>query len=226
MPWWGALVRVLVVGCGRVGAGLAIALAERGDTVSVVDKDPRAFERLGERFLGHAVEGIAFDRDVLEQAGVARADALVAVTGGDNSNIVAARIGRETYKVPRVIARIQDPRRATIYEELGITTVATVGWARGKIRDYLEHTPLKEEATFGRGEVALVRLELPQHLVDRSVGDLEDGGGLRVVSITRRGGALVPQATTALAEGDVVRLAIQGDARGRLDALLAEEARR
>src|SRR6266536_2375239 len=131
MPWWGALVRVLVVGCGRVGAGLAIALAERGDTVSVVDKDPRAFERLGERFLGHAVEGIAFDRDVLEQAGVARADALVAVTGGDNANVVAARIGRETYKVPRVIARIQDPRRATIYEELGITTVATVGWALG-----------------------------------------------------------------------------------------------
>jgi trk system potassium uptake protein TrkA len=219
-------MRVLVVGCGRVGAGLAIALAERDDTVSVVDKDSRAFERLGERFLGHTVEGIAFDRDVLEQAGVARADALVAVTGGDNSNIVAARIAHETYKVPKVIARIQDPRRAAIYEELGITTVATVGWALGKIRDYLEHAPLKEEASFGRGEVALVRLELPQHLVDRSVGDLEDGGGLRVVSITRRGGALVPLATTALAEGDVVRLAIQGDARGRLDALLGEEARR
>jgi trk system potassium uptake protein TrkA len=219
-------MRVLVVGCGRVGAGLAIALAERDDTVSVVDKDSRAFERLGERFLGHTVEGIAFDRDVLEQAGVARADALVAVTGGDNSNIVAARIAHEAYKVPRVIARIQDPRRAAIYEDLGITTVATVGWTLGKIRDYLEHAPLKEEATFGRGEVALVRLELPQHLVDRSVGDLEHGGGLRVISITRRGGALVPVATTALAEGDVVRLAIQGDARGRLDALLAEEARR
>jgi trk system potassium uptake protein TrkA len=216
----------VVIGSGRVGAGLAIAMAERGDTVSVVDKDPRAFERLGERFLGHTVEGIAFDRDVLEQAGVARADALVAVTGGDNSNIVVARVARDTYKVPRVIARIQDPRRAAIYEELGITTVATVGWTLGKIRDYLEHAPLKEEATFGRGEVALVRLELPQHLVDRSVADLEDGGGLRVVSITRRGGALVPQATTVLAEGDVVRLAVQGDARGRLDELLGEEARR
>jgi trk system potassium uptake protein len=219
-------VRVVVIGCGRVGAGLAIALTAGGDTVAVVDKDPRAFERLGERFLGQAVEGIAFDRDVLERAGVARADALVAVTGGDNSNIVAARIARETYKVPRVIARIQDPRRATIYEELGIVTVATVDWTLGKIRDYLEHMQLKEEATFGRGEVALVRLELPQHLVDRSVGDLEAGGGLRVVSITRRGGALVPQAATALAEGDVVRLAVQGDARGRLDALLGEEARR
>ncbi len=219
-------MRVVIIGSGRVGAGLAIAMAERGDTVSVVDKDPRAFERLGERFLGHTVEGIAFDRDVLEQAGVARADALVAVTGGDNSNIVAARVARDTYKVPRVIARIQDPRRAAIYEELGITTVATVGWTLGKIRDYLEHAPLKEEATFGRGEVALVRLELPQHLVDRSVADLEEGGGLRVVSITRRGGALVPQATTVLAEGDVVRLAVQGDARGRLDELLGEEARR
>jgi trk system potassium uptake protein TrkA len=219
-------VRIVVTGCGRVGAGLAIALAERGETVSVVDKDPRAFERLGERFPGHTAVGIAFDRDVLEQAGVARADALVAVTGGDNSNIVAARIARETYKVPRVIARIQDPRRAAIYEELGITTVATVGWALGKIRDYLEHAPLKEEASFGRGEVALVRLELPQHLVDRPVGDLEEGGGLRVVSITRRGGALVPETSTTLAEGDVVRLAVQGDARGRLDELLTEEARR
>jgi trk system potassium uptake protein TrkA len=220
-------MRVVVVGCGRVGAGLAVALAERGDTVAVVDKDPRAFERLlGERFPGQTVQGIGFDRDVLEQAGIARADALVAVTGGDNSNVVTARVARETYKVPRVIARIQDPRRAAIYEELGVVTVATVGWALAKIRDYLEHLPLKEEATFGRGEVALLRLELPQHLVDRPVGEIESTGGLRVVSITRRGGALVPQASTTLAEGDVVRLAVQHDARDRLDALLSEEARR
>jgi trk system potassium uptake protein TrkA len=163
---------------------------------------------------------------VLEQAGIARADALVAVTGGDNTNVVAARAAREVYKVPRVIARLQDPRRAVIYEELGVVTVATVGWALAKIRDYLEHLPLKEEATFGRGEVALVRLELPQHLVDRPVGELEAGGGLRVVSITRRGGALVPDAATTLAEGDVIRLAVQQDARDRLDALLAEEVRR
>jgi trk system potassium uptake protein TrkA len=219
-------VRVLVIGCGRVGAGLALELAERRDTVSVIDKDSRAFERLGERFNGHTVEGIGFDRDVLEQAGIARADALVAVTGGDNSNIVTARIARETYKVPRVIARIQDPRRAVIYEELGVMTVATVGWTLGKIRDYLEHVPLKEEDTFGRGEVTLVRLELPQHLVDRSVADIEKGGGLRVVSITRHGSALVPDAETTLAEGDIVRLAVQADTRSRLDDLLSEEARR
>jgi trk system potassium uptake protein TrkA len=218
-------VRVVIIGCGRVGAGLAAGLAEAGDVVAVVDKDAKAFERLGEEFTGQTVEGIGFDRDVLELAGVARADALVAVTGGDNSNVVAARVAREAYRVPRVIARIHDPRRAAMYEELGIVTVSSTDWALRKIRDYLEHRTLKEEDTFGRGEVLLLRLELPQHLVDRSVADVE-GEGLRVVSVTRRGGAFVPGPGTAFAEGDVVRLAVGPDGRGRLDALLAEEATR
>jgi trk system potassium uptake protein len=219
-------MRVVIVGCGRVGAALAGELAGRGDTVAIIDKNRDAFELLPEGFTGQVVAGVGFDRDVLEQAGVARADALVAVTGGDNSNVVVARVARDAYRVPRVIARIQDPRRAEIYEGLGVVTVATVGWTLRKLRDYLEHRPLTEEAWFGRGEVALVRLVLPQHLVDRQVGELEEGGGLRVVGITRRGGAFVPDAATILAEGDVVRLAIHEDARDRLDALLAEEARR
>jgi trk system potassium uptake protein TrkA len=219
-------MRVVIIGCGRVGAGLATGLAGAGDQVAVVDKDPKAFERLGEDFAGQTVEGIGFDRDVLERAGVARADALVAVTSGDNSNVVAARVARDAYRVPRVIARIHDPRRAALYEELGIVTVSSTDWAMRKVRDYLEHRTLKEETSFGRGEVSLLRLELPQHLVDRSVADLEDGGGLRVVSITRRGGAFVPDLTTVLVEGDVVRVSVAADARDRLDALLAEEAGR
>jgi trk system potassium uptake protein len=214
---------VVIVGCGRVGAGLATGLAAAGEIVAVVDKDPKAFERLGEEFAGQTVEGIGFDRDVLEHAGVARADALVAVTSGDNSNVVTARVARDAYRVPRVIARIHDPRRAALYEELGVVTVSSTDWALRKIRDYLEHRTLKEETAFGRGEVSLLRLELPQHLVDRSVADLEEGGGLRVVSITRRGGAFVPDSATVLVEGDVVRVAVGGDARDRLDALLAEE---
>jgi trk/ktr system potassium uptake protein len=218
-------MRVVVVGCGRVGAGLAAGLAEAGDVVAVVDKDPKAFERLGEEFSGQTVEGIGFDRDVLEQAGVARADALVAVTGGDNSNVVTARVARDAYRVPRVIARIHDPRRAALYEELGIVTVSSTDWALRKIHDYLEHRALKEEHAFGRGEVSMLRLELPQHLVDRSVADIE-GDGLRVVSVTRRGGAFVPGPATVFVEGDVVRLAVGADGRGRLDALLAEEATR
>jgi trk system potassium uptake protein TrkA len=218
-------VRVVVVGCGRVGAGLAAGLAAAGDVVAVVDKDPKAFERLGEEFTGQTVEGIGFDRDALERAGVARADALVAVTGGDNSNVVAARVARDAYRVPRAIARIHDPRRAALYEELGIVTVSSTGWALRKITDHLEHRPLREETSFGRGEVSLLRLELPQHLVDRRVADLE-GEGLRVVSVTRRGGAFVPAPGAVLAEGDVVRLAVEAGGRGRLDALLAEEATR
>jgi trk system potassium uptake protein TrkA len=218
-------VRVVIVGCGRVGAGLAATLADAGGVVAVVDKDPKAFERLGETFSGQTVEGIGFDRDVLEQAGVGRADALIAVTGGDNSNVVAARVARDAYRVPRVIARIHDPRRAALYEELGIVTVSSTDWALRKIRDHLEHRAVKEEGTFGRGEVSLLRLELPQHLVDRRVADVE-GEGLRVVGITRRRGAFVPGPGTVLAEGDVVHLAVGAEGRERLDALLAEEATR
>jgi trk system potassium uptake protein len=162
-------MRVVIVGCGRVGAGLAVSLATEGNTVAVVDKDRRAFDRLGEDFGGDTVEGIGFDRDVPEAAGVGRADALVAVTSGDNSNVVTARVARETYRVPRVIARIHDPRRAAIYEQLGIVTVSSTDWALRKVRDYLEHRTLKEEAAFGRGEVSVYRLELPQHLVDTAV---------------------------------------------------------
>jgi trk system potassium uptake protein TrkA len=219
-------MRVVIVGCGRVGASLAVSLATAGNTVAVVDKDRRAFDRLGEDFGGDTVEGIGFDRDVLEAAGVGSADALVAVTSGDNSNVVTARVARETYRVPRVVARIHDPRRAAIFEQFGVVTVSSTDWALRKVRDYLEHRTLKEEAAFGRGEVSVYRLELPQHLVDRRVGDLEEGGGLRVISITRLGGAFVPEAGTVLAEGDVVRVAVEADARDRLDALLAEEANR
>jgi trk system potassium uptake protein TrkA len=212
-------VRVVVVGCGRVGAGLALALAAKGDEVVVIDKDPGAFERLGEDFRGQVLEGVGFDRDVLEAAGIGGADGLVAVTGGDNSNVVTARVAREVYRVPKVIARIQDPRRAEFYEELGVTTIASVGWTLRKLRDALEHRPLAEEASFGRGEVSLLRVELPQHLVDRTVGDLE-ADGLRVVALTRRGSAFVPGPGTVLAEGDVLRLAAGDGARARLDELL------
>jgi trk/ktr system potassium uptake protein len=139
-------VRVVIVGCGRVGAGLAAGLAGAGEVVAVVDKDPKAFERLGEEFTGQTVEGIGFDRDVLEQAGIARADALVAVTSGDNSNVVAARVARDAYRVPRVIARIHDPRRAALYEQLGIVTVSSTDWALRKIRDYLEHRTSRRRA--------------------------------------------------------------------------------
>src|SRR3954449_11395297 len=126
-------VHVVVVGCGRVGSELANELEGEGHTVAIIDKNRNAFRRLPERFTGRAVLGFGFDRDHLEQAGVREADALAAVTSGDNSNILTARIARETYEIPHVVARIYDPRRAVIYRQLGIATVAAVAWTTDQV---------------------------------------------------------------------------------------------
>src|SRR5437867_6753597 len=126
-------MHVIVVGCGRVGSELAAELETQGHTVAVIDKNRNAFRRLPERFTGRAVLGFGFDRDHLEQAGVREAGALAAVTSGDNSNVLTARIARETYQIPNVVARIYDPRRAVIYQRLGIPTVATVTWTTDQV---------------------------------------------------------------------------------------------
>jgi trk system potassium uptake protein TrkA len=126
-------VHVVVVGCGRVGSELAAELEAQGHTVAVIDKNRNAFRRLPEKFTGRAVLGFGFDRDHLEQAGIREAGALAAVTSGDNSNILTARIARETYEIQNVVARIYDPRRAVIYQRLGIPTVATVAWTTDQV---------------------------------------------------------------------------------------------
>ena len=206
-------MRVVVVGCGRVGAGLAAGLAEAGEVVAVVDKDPKAFERLGEEFTGQTVEGIGFDRDVLERAGVGQGRR--AGRGDRRRQLQRGRGPGGQGRLPGAAGDRPHPRPPPGRPVRGArasSTVSSTDWALRKIRDYLEHRTLKEEDAFGRGEVTLLRLELPQHLVDRSVADIE-GDGLRVVSVTRRGGAFVPGPATVLAEGDVVRLAVGADGR-------------
>ncbi|OWY61066.1 potassium transporter TrkA, partial [cyanobacterium TDX16] len=126
-------MHVVIVGCGRVGSGLAQALDEGGHSVVVIDRRAKAFARLPEGFKGKTLEGVGFDRDLLKAAGIEQADALAAVTSGDNSNILVARVARETFQVGRVVARIYDPRRAAIYERLGIPTVATVQWTTERV---------------------------------------------------------------------------------------------
>src|SRR5437764_1020029 len=147
------LVHVVVVGCGRVGSELALALERDGHTVAVIDKNRNAFRRLPERFTGRAVLGFGFDRDHLEQAGIREAEALAAVTSGDNSNILTARIARETFEIPNVVARIYDPRRAVIYQRLGIPTVATVAWTTDQVRRRLLPDRVVSEWTDPSGEV-------------------------------------------------------------------------
>src|SRR3954471_5032429 len=155
-------MHVIVVGCGRVGSELAAELEQEGHTVAVIDKNRNAFRRLPERFTGRAVLGFGFDRDHLEQAGIREAEALAAVTSGDNSNILTARIARETFEIPNVVARIYDPRRAAIYQRLGIPTVATVAWTTDQVRRRLLPDRVVSEWTDASGKMSLVERALPE----------------------------------------------------------------
>src|SRR2546427_8751482 len=167
-------MHVVVVGCGRVGSELAVTLEGDGHTVAVIDKNRNAFRRLPGRFPGRAVTGFGFDRDHLEQAGIGEAEALAAVTSGDNSNILTARIARETYEIPHVVARIYDPRRAVIYQRLGIPTVATVAWTTDQVLRRLIPQKAVTEWTDATGTVSMLERSLPAGWAGRKLVELED----------------------------------------------------
>ena len=200
------------MGCGRVGSTLAHILEDRGNTVAIIDRDPEAFRRLRPAFKGDRVTGIGFDRDVLARAGIERADAFAAVSSGDNSNIIAARVARETFGVRAVAARIYDPRRAEVYERLGIPTVATVRWTADQmLRKLLPEgsEPLWRDAS---GKVVLTQVSVSPSWIGEPVKALEAAARTRVAYIDRLGEAVVPQAGTVVQEGDVVHvIALEGE---------------
>lgn len=197
-------VHIVIMGCGRVGAMLARALDDKGHTVAVVDKNPDAFRRLGSPFGGQRVQGWGFDRDVLAEAGVPEANAFAAVSSGDNSNIIAARVARERFGVKQVVARIYDPRRAEVYQRLGIPTVATVRWTADQMLRRLlpaDAEPLWHDPS---GSVVLAEVALDPRWVGEKVAMVERGTGGRIAFITRLGNSVVPSAETVLQEGDLV----------------------
>lgn len=204
-------MHVVIVGCGRVGSGLARIIEDKGHSVAVVDKDPTAFRRLHEGFAGQQVVGVGFDRDRLEEAGVRNAVALAAVTNGDNSNILTARVARETFGVDRVVARIYDPRRAEIYQRLGIPTVATVKWTTDQVMRVLIPDQVASDWRDPNAEIALITLVLPDEWAGWKVEDLEAEGHRRVVGVTRTGHARIVGPQMALQEGDQVHLAVDED---------------
>ena len=215
------MVHVIVVGCGRVGSGLAVALDRDGHSVAIIDKNQDAFRKyLPPDWRGRTVHGFGFDRDHLEEAGVREAGALAAVTSGDNSNILAARIARETYEIPRVVARIYDPRRAVIYQRLGIPTVATVTWTTDQVmRRLFEET--STEWSEPSGQVVLVERALPASWAGRPLSGLTGMPGLRLVALTRAGQAQLAAEDLVGQEGDLVHLAVRKDALDDLDRRLA-----
>jgi trk system potassium uptake protein TrkA len=211
------------VGCGRVGSGLAGILEDGGHTVAVIDKQAKAFRRLPEGFAGRAIEGVGFDRDHLHEAGIEEAGALAAVTNGDNSNIMVARTAREVFGVERVIARIYDPRRAAIYEKLGIPTIATVQWTTDRVlRRILPDAPATEW-TDPSASVVLVERAVAATLAGRRLSDLELPGFTRVAALSRLGVGQVPSSELVTQEGDVVYMTVAADRIVELDAHLAGE---
>jgi trk system potassium uptake protein TrkA len=214
-------MHVIVVGCGRLGSELAIELDRTGHSVAIIDKNRRGFQRyLPERWSGRAVLGFGFDRDSLEQADIKRADAVAAVTGGDNSNIMTARIARETYEIANVVARIQDPRRAAIYQRLGIATVASVAWATDQVMRRLNPEAHTVEWTDANGAVSMIEVSLPAVWAGQKLAPLSAGDRFRVVAISRGGSARLSTEDAIGQEGDILHLMVQRDFRNELDALL------
>ncbi len=214
-------MHVIVVGCGRVGRELGVDLEAGGHSVAIIDKSRSAFRRLPERWTGTSVVGFGFDRDTLEQAGIQRAGALAAVTNGDNTNIVTARIARETYEVDQVVARIYDPRRAAVYQRLGIPTVATVSWATNQVIRKLFPEQRSVDWTDASGTVSLLEVALPDAWCGRKLSGL-DGAGWRLVVIHRAGGAKLVLGDMVGQEGDVLHVAVRKEATDAFEERLAE----
>jgi trk system potassium uptake protein TrkA len=197
-------LHIVIMGCGRVGSTLAMNLEAGGHTVAVIDQNADAFRRLGPSFGGQTVTGVGFDRDVLIQAGVERADAFAAVSSGDNSNIISARLARETFGVSRVVARIYDAKRAEVYERLGIPTVATVRWTADRITRHLLPDAPVELWRDPTGVVAILDLAVHPEWVGRSLQALEEATGTRIACLTRFGVGILPTGSTVLQDGDRV----------------------
>jgi len=199
------------MGCGRVGSSLALGLDRLEHSVAVVDQDPLAFRRLGDSFGGRSVVGIGFDRDTLISAGIEHAAAFAAVSSGDNSNIIAARVARETFGVLHVVARIYDPKRAEVYERLGIPTVATVPWTASRLLKILLGERTAEAWRDPSGSVALVQVTPHDGWVGQSIADFEEATGSRVGLLTRFGDGTLPKPTTLIQSGDSLHALVTDD---------------
>ena len=213
-------MHVVVVGCGRVGSELAGLLELGGHTVAVIDKKARSLRRLSAGFAGRTVIGLGFDRDALAEAGIEEAGAFAAVTNGDNSNILCARIARENYGIEHVVARIYDPRRALIYQRLGIPTVATVSWTTDQVLRRLLPADVQHDWIDPTGRVCLVEREIPASVVGRKLSLLDSPGRFWVTSVTRFGAAQLLDHDTIGQEGDLLHFVASVDALEELRAHL------
>ncbi|QHY98668.1 Trk system potassium uptake protein TrkA [Streptomyces sp. S4.7] len=210
------------MGCGRVGAALATSLERQGHTVAVIDQDPTAFRRLGSGFGGRRVNGVGFDQDTLRDAGIEDAGAFAAVSSGDNSNIIAARVAREMFGIENVAARIYDPRRAEVYQRLGIPTVATVRWTADQMLRRLLPSGAETLWRDPSGGVQLAEVHTSAGWIGHKISTLQEETGVRVAFLTRLGEAILPTSQTVLQEGDLVHVMMRTDDIQKVEAAFAE----
>ena len=213
-------VHIIIVGCGRVGSGLGVELVEQGHSVAIIDRNAKAFRRLPGDWPGTTIIGSGFDRGDLEAARANDASALAAVTSGDNSNILTARIARETYGIPNVVARIYDPRRAQIYLRLGISTVATVSWTIDQVRHRLLPNELESEWTDPTGGIALIERHLPERWAGKRLAELSVPGEVTLVSVTRAGVVRLDFADLVGQDGDILHVVATAEALDRFQGRL------
>ena len=208
-------MNIIIMGCGRVGEQLARLMIDEGHRVTVIDQDPNALARLGTEFKGRRVRGVGFDRDVLVEAGIQEADAFAATSSSDNANIVAARIARNVFGVPRVVTRLYDPRRAEIYKRLGLVTISSTTWGAERIREVLTHSDLDPSLSFGNGEVTLMAIETPAQLVGRVVRNISVPGEVNVAAIVRNGRAFMPIGGSEFQSRDMIYFIVLSAAMDR-----------
>ncbi len=213
-------MKLVIVGCGRMGAALAHAVLRRGHGVTVIDRDSASFVRLSPCFSGETITGIGFDREVLLRAGIERVDGLAALTDSDEVNLVTARVAKLFFRVPKVVARLHDPRKAEIYRRLGVQSISQVTWGVNRAVEILCYAHLETLLSVGNGEVDIVESEVPHLLVGRPVCELTVPGEVTVIAITRHGRTVIPTLGTLLQADDLVHLALLAASGDRLKALL------
>src|SRR5512144_227139 len=216
-------MNIIIMGCGRVGSQVSQLLVRQGHMVTVIDHDANALARLGKDFKGRVVQGLGFDKNVLIEAGVETAEGFVSASSSDNANIIAARIARTIFRVPRVVARLYDPVRAEVYQRLGLTTISSTSWGAERIVEVVTHNDLDMLHVFRDGGTRMVRVEVPARLHGFRVAQMNIPGELTVTAITRNDHTFIPVSGTEFQEGDVIYLTVISSAMDRLEELLGME---
>jgi trk system potassium uptake protein TrkA len=213
-------MKVIIVGCGKFGSGLAMTLEKKGNEVTIIDSDPEAFELLDKKFTGTKITGIGFDRDVLNQAGITRCDAVVACSKKDETNALIGKLARDAYSVPRVICRLYDPRRAAIYRSFGIETISTTSWGVQTAMDMLSYNKLNNILMLGDSQAEIVRAEAPEMLEGRTIKELSVYGEMNVIAISRGNKIFIPSIGTPIEKNDILYISVLCSSTDHLKSLL------